>query len=69
MYELLIGLYRFAVRTGNRPLARRLGRALRGDPALRRQADLSLRALPRGPVRWSTAGERIVRRVMDRIGS
>ena len=68
MYERLLGIYRFALRTGDRALARRLGRAVRDDPALRQEADLSLRGMPRGPVRWSAAGERIVRRVMDRIG-
>ena len=62
-------VYRFALRTGDRPLARRLGRALRGDPALRSAGrPVAARAAAR-PARWSAAGERIVRRVMDRIGS
>ena len=68
MHDLL-ALYRFALRSGNRPLAAALARALRSDARLRRRADLDLQELPRGPARWSVAGERIVRAVLDRIGS
>lgn len=63
-----MGLYRMALRSGNRRLAEQLGRVLRTDPALRERADLTLQDLPRGPARWSAAGERVVRRVMDRLG-
>ena len=69
MREHLISLYRFALRSGNRPLAERLGHTLRADPELRERADTALRELPRGPARWSAAGERVVRRVLERIGS
>jgi hypothetical protein len=68
MQELL-DLYRSAVRSGNRPLADALGRVLKADPDLRERADLMLRELPRGPGRWSAAGERALEAVLRRIGS
>jgi hypothetical protein len=68
MQELL-DLYRSAVRSGNRPLADALGRVLRADPDLRERADLELQELPRGPGRWSAAGERVLVAVLRRIGS
>jgi hypothetical protein len=68
MQELL-DLYRSAVRSGNRPLADALGRVLKADPALREGADLVLQELPRGPARWSAAGERALGEVLRDIGS
>jgi hypothetical protein len=68
MQELL-GLYRFALRSGDRALAEALARALRSDPRLRGLADLELQGLPRGPARWSGAAERAVDAVLRRIGS
>jgi hypothetical protein len=65
----LLDLYRSAVRSGNRPLADALGRVLRADPELRERADLLLQDLPRGPARWSAAGERVQEAVLRRIGS
>lgn len=59
MQELL-ALYRFALRSGDRPLAEALARAMRSDPVLRRQADIHLQLLPRGEARWSEAAERAV---------
>jgi hypothetical protein len=67
MHDLL-SLYRFALRSGNRPLAAGLAGILRRDAHLREQADRELRDLPRGPARWSAAGERAVRRVLRRLG-
>jgi len=68
MQELL-ALYRFALRSGDRRLAEALAGALRSDPRLRRRADLDLQKLPRGPARWSEAGERAVAAVLRRIDS
>ena len=68
MQELL-DLYRSAVRSGNRPLADALGRVLRNDPELRERADLVLQELPRGPARWSAAGERALGAALRGIGS
>jgi hypothetical protein len=65
----LIALYRFALRSGNRPLAEALARALSADPELSARADLDLQRLPRGPARWSEAGERAVRSVLRNLGS
>jgi hypothetical protein len=59
MQELL-ALYRFALRSGDRPLAEALARAMRSDPVLRRQADIHLQLLPRGEARWSEPAERAV---------
>jgi hypothetical protein len=68
MQELL-ALYRFALRSGDRRLAEALARAMRSDPLLRRQADMHLQLLPRGPVRWSGAAERAVTAALRRIDS
>jgi hypothetical protein len=68
MQELL-ALYRFAVRSGDRPLAEALARAMRSDPVLRRQADIHLQLLPRGQSRWSEAGERAAAAALRRIDS
>ena len=65
----LLKLYRFALRTRNRPLAATLTAILRQDPRLREAADRELQELPRGPMHWSAAAERAVWRVMDRIGA
>jgi hypothetical protein len=68
MQELL-ALYRFALRTGDRPLAEALGRAVRSDPVLRRQADIHLQLLPRGRARWSEPAERAVSGALRGIDS
>jgi hypothetical protein len=68
MQELL-ALYRFALRSGDRPLAEALARAMRSDPFLRRQADIHLQLLPRGETRKSEAAERAVSAALRRIGS
>jgi hypothetical protein len=65
----LVDLYRFALRSGNRPLAAALAAILRRDPELREQADRRLQELPRGPARWSAPGERAVRRTLERLGA
>jgi hypothetical protein len=65
----LIELYLFALRSGDRPLARVLARALRSQAPLRKDADVSLQGVPRGPARWSAGAERAVSRVMSRLGS
>ena len=62
-------LYRFAVRTGNRPLAAALARSIRADPCLSERAYRELEQMPRGPARWSEPGARVVRGVMERLGS
>ena len=62
----LIILYLFALRAGNRPLARALAQALRSSAPLREQADRSLQMLPRGPIRWSAGAERVVARVRSK---
>jgi hypothetical protein len=66
MHEL-VALYRSALRSGNRPLADALVRVVRADPELRERIDLELQGLPRGPARWSPAGERAVQAVLCRI--
>jgi hypothetical protein len=68
MQELL-ALYRFALRSGDRRLAEALARALQSDPLLRRQADLDLQDLPRGPARWSEAAELAAAAALRRIDS
>ncbi len=68
MPERLIGTHRAALRSGDRRLAERLVRVLRRHPALRDRADAALRERPRGPARWSAAGERAARRLMERLG-
>jgi hypothetical protein len=65
----LIKLYLFALRSGDRPLARVLARALRSEAPLRKDADVSLQEVPRGPVRWSAGAERVVSRLVSRLGS
>jgi hypothetical protein len=65
--DRLVALYRFALRSGNRPLAARLRPLLRADPGLRREADRSLRELPRGEPRWSASAERALREVVERL--
>jgi hypothetical protein len=66
MQELL-ALHRFALRSGDRRLAEALARAMRSDPALRRQLDLHLQLQPRGPGRRSVAAERAVTAALGRI--
>jgi hypothetical protein len=68
MQELL-ALHRFALRSGDRCLAEALARAMRSDPVLRRQADIHLQLLPRGPAQWSEAAEHAVAAALRRIGS
>jgi hypothetical protein len=65
----LIRLYLFALRSGDRTLARVLARALRSQAPLRTEADASLQGAPRGPVRWSAGAERVVSRVVHRLSS
>ena len=65
----LIKLYLFALRSGNRPLARVLARALRSEASLGKDADESLQGVPRGPARWSAGAQSVVSRVMSRLGS
>jgi hypothetical protein len=68
MQELL-ALYRFALRSGDRPLAEALARAMGSDPFLRRQADVHLQLLPRGEARWSEAAEGAVTAALRGIDS
>jgi hypothetical protein len=65
----LIKLYLFALRSGDRPLARALARALRFEAQLRKEADVSLQGVPRGPARWSAGAESVVSRLASRLGS
>jgi hypothetical protein len=65
--DRLVALYRFALRSGNRPLAARLRPLVRADPGLRREADRSLSELPRGEPHRSAAAERSLRRVSERL--
>jgi hypothetical protein len=65
----LMKLYLSALRSGDRPLAAALARALRAQPTAAGSADRSLQELPRGPARWSAAAELVVGRVMRRLGS
>jgi hypothetical protein len=65
----LLALYRFALRSGDRRLAEALARAMRSDLQLRRQADLDLQEMPRGPARWSQGAERATAAVLRRIDS
>ena len=66
MHEL-VALYRSALLSGNRPLADALARVVRTDPELSERIDHELQGLPRGPARWSPAGERAVQSVLCRI--
>jgi len=59
MQELL-ALYRFALRSGDRSLAKGLARAMTSDPRLLREADLELQELPRGPAGGARSDERAV---------
>jgi hypothetical protein len=68
MQELL-ALYRFALRSGDRPLAEALAGAMRSDPRLSGIADLELRRLPRGRPRRSGAADRAVAAALRRLGS
>lgn len=52
-----IELYLFALRSGDRPLATALARALPHE------ADHALQRLPRGPARWSEGAQRVVNRL------
>ena len=65
----LIKLYLFALRSGDRPLARVLARALRSEASLREDADVLLQRVPRGPARWSAGAEGVVSRLVSRLGS
>jgi len=65
----LLDLYRFALRSGNRPLAARLSAVLSRDAALAAEVDDSLRELPRGPARWSPGAERAVLRTINRLSA
>lgn len=65
----LTSLYRSALRSGNRPLARLLARALRSDPALRERADRELQRMPRGSGRPSASARRALRSVLRRLGA
>jgi hypothetical protein len=66
--HVLVSLYRFALRSGNRQLAAELAEIFRRDPELREHADHRLQRLPRATVRWSAGGERAVRRALRRLG-
>jgi hypothetical protein len=59
----VIELYLFAVRSGDRPLAAALARALRAAPRLRAEADSALQRMPRAGPRWSAGGARVVNRL------
>jgi hypothetical protein len=59
----VIELYLFALRSGDRPLAAALARALRAAPRLREEADRALQRLPRDSPRWSAGGARVVSRL------
>jgi hypothetical protein len=63
----LIALYRWTVVAGDRALAARLGALMRSDARLRLFADRELQDLPRGPGRWSPAGEEAAARALARI--
>ncbi len=65
----LIKLYLFALRSGDRQLARVLAQPLRANAPLRNDADESLQGVPRGPARWSAGAERVLSRVISRLGS
>jgi hypothetical protein len=59
----VIELYLFAVRSGDRPLAAALGRALRAAPRLRAQAYSALQRMPRAGPRWSAGAARVGNRL------
>ena len=67
--ERLIGTHRAALRSGDRRLAERLVRVAAPPPGAARPGRRRTRAsVRRGPARWSAAGERAARRLMDRLG-
>jgi hypothetical protein len=59
----LITLYLFAVRAGDRPLARALATTLRSNQPLRDEVDRALLEMPRGAARWSPEASRVVSRL------
>jgi hypothetical protein len=59
----VIELYVFAVRSGDRPLAAALARALRAAPRLRAETDGALQRMPRAGPRWSAGAARVVNRL------
>jgi hypothetical protein len=63
----VIELYLFALRSGDRPLAAALGRALRAEPRLREKADRSLQRLPRAGPRWSAGAAGVVNRLVSTL--
>jgi hypothetical protein len=63
----VIELYLFALRSGDRPLAAALARALRAEPRLREQADRSLQRMPRAGVRWSAGAAGVVNRLASTL--
>jgi hypothetical protein len=63
----LLNLYLFAARSGDRPLAAALARALRSEPRLRSRADDALRRMPRAPARWSAEAARAVSRLASTL--
>jgi hypothetical protein len=63
----VIELYVFAVRSGDRPLAAALARALRAAPRLRAEADSALQRMPRAGPRWSAGAARVVNRLAFRL--
>jgi hypothetical protein len=63
----MIELYLFSLRSGDRPLAAALARALRAEPRLREQADRSLRRMPRARARWSAGAARVVTRLASTL--
>ena len=63
----LITLYLFAVRAGDRPLARALATTLRSNPPLREEADQALLEMPRGAARWSPEASRVASRLASTL--
>jgi hypothetical protein len=63
----VIELYLFALRSGDRPLAAALARALRAEPRLREQADRSLQRMPRAGGRWSAGAARVGSRLASTL--
>jgi hypothetical protein len=59
----VIELYLFALRSGDRPLAAALARALRAAPRLREEADSALQRMPRAGPRWSAGAARVMNRL------
>jgi hypothetical protein len=63
----VIELYLFALRSGDRPLAAALARALRAAPWLRAEADSALQRMPRAGARWSAGAARVVSRLASML--